>query len=274
MLTEAPPFWWRRPDWRAAALSPLSAAYSAAARRRLVNAPREKVELPVLCVGNFTVGGSGKTPVAIALARQASAMRLKPGFLSRGHGGNSTTPRIVDVVLEDARHVGDEPLLLAAHAPVAISANRAAGARLLAAAGLRFRYHGRRLPERPHPYGLRLAGGGCPPWRRQWLGAAVRAAARQSGGPAALCRRRLEDGRGHGRRHDRPPGVACRKAGFPGVRAAARSRAFRRAALSGFRRHRPPGQVLRDAAAGPAPRLSWRGHFRTITSIRRRKSAT
>ena len=138
MLTEAPPFWWRRPDWRAAALSPLSAAYSAAARRRLVNAPREKVELPVLCVGNFTVGGSGKTPAAIALARQASAMRLKPGFLSRGHGGNSTTPRIVDVVLEDARHVGDEPLLLAAHAPVAISANRAAGARLLAAGGCDF----------------------------------------------------------------------------------------------------------------------------------------
>jgi len=76
--------------------------------------------------------------VAIALARQATAMRLKPGFLSRGHGGSATTPSIVEPVLEDARHVGDEPLLLAAHAPVAISADRAAGARLLADAGCDF----------------------------------------------------------------------------------------------------------------------------------------
>src|SRR5262245_31398758 len=95
--------------------------YAAAARRRLVGARREKIDLPVLCVGNFTVGGSGKTPVAIALAREASAKRLTPGFLSRGHGGSLSTPRIVDPVLEDARHVGDEPLLLAANAPVAIA---------------------------------------------------------------------------------------------------------------------------------------------------------
>lgn len=138
MLSEAPPFWWHGADWRARALSPLAAAYAAAARRRLVTARREKVDLPVLCVGNFTVGGSGKTPVAIALARQASAMRMKPGFLSRGHRGTSAAPRIVDAVLEDARHVGDEPLLLAAHAPVAVSADRAAGARLLAARGCDF----------------------------------------------------------------------------------------------------------------------------------------
>src|SRR5690606_12899489 len=78
MVSEAPPFWWGDADWRAWALWPFSAAYGAVAARRLRNAPREKVPAPVLCVGNLTVGGSGKTPVAIALAGQAAAMGLKP----------------------------------------------------------------------------------------------------------------------------------------------------------------------------------------------------
>ena len=131
MTSEAPPFWWEEPDWRVLALSPLSAAYALIAGRRMRRAPREKIEAPVLCVGNFTVGGTGKTPVAIALARQAKRMQLRPGFLSRGHGGSFGEPHIVDLHHDAARHVGDEPLLLAEHAPVAVTPNRAAGARLL-----------------------------------------------------------------------------------------------------------------------------------------------
>ncbi len=131
MASEAPPFWWEEPDWRALALSPLSAAYAAVASRRMKSAKREKVAAPVLCIGNFTVGGSGKTPVAIALCRQALSMGLKPGFLSRGHGGSFAEPHVVDAHHDSARHVGDEPLLLAAHAPVAVTPDRAAGARLL-----------------------------------------------------------------------------------------------------------------------------------------------
>jgi tetraacyldisaccharide 4'-kinase len=92
---------------------------------------REKINVPVLCVGNFTVGGAGKTPVSIALAKHAKQMGLKPGFLSRGHGGNFRKPHVVDRLNDGARHVGDEPLLLSEHAPVAISPNRAAAARLL-----------------------------------------------------------------------------------------------------------------------------------------------
>lgn len=138
MASEAPPFWWERPDWRAYALYPLSAAYGAVARRRMTTARREPVELPVLCVGNFTVGGTGKTPVAIALARQAAQMGLKPGFLSRGHGGSFSEPHVVDLDHDGARHVGDEPLLLAEHAPVAVTPNRAAGARLLMGTGCDF----------------------------------------------------------------------------------------------------------------------------------------
>jgi tetraacyldisaccharide 4'-kinase len=138
LVSEAPPFWWKKPDWRAALLSPFSAAYAALARRNLLNAPREKVAAPVLCVGNLTVGGAGKTPVAIALAVEAREMGLKPGFLSRGHGGSRSAPRLVDPAHDRARHVGDEPLLLARHAPVAVTRNRAAGARLLIEKGCDF----------------------------------------------------------------------------------------------------------------------------------------
>lgn len=102
------------------------------------SARREKINAPVLCVGNFTVGGTGKTPVAIALARQAKRMHLVPGFLSRGHGGSFAEPHVVDPHHDSAKHVGDEPLLLAEHALVAVSANRAAGARLLIERGCNF----------------------------------------------------------------------------------------------------------------------------------------
>ncbi|MHA6641877.1 tetraacyldisaccharide 4'-kinase [Mesorhizobium sp. A623] len=131
MVSEAPPFWWEKPDWRARALWPLSMLYGAVAGHRMKAGPREKIGAPVLCVGNLTVGGTGKTPVAIALAKRARRMNLKPGFLSRGHGGSFGEPHIVDAAHDSARHVGDEPLLLAAHAPVAVTPNRAAGARLL-----------------------------------------------------------------------------------------------------------------------------------------------
>ena len=135
MASEAPPFWWQTPDWRAYALYPVSAIYAAVARRRMTHARRQKIDVPVLCVGNFTVGGAGKTPVAIALAREAKRMQLSPGFLSRGFGGNFPSPHLVDLHHDSARYVGDEPLLLAEHAPVAVTPDRAAGASLLASRG-------------------------------------------------------------------------------------------------------------------------------------------
>jgi tetraacyldisaccharide 4'-kinase len=138
MASEAPPFWWEKPDWRASALSPLSGLYGLVAGYRMANARRETIDAPVLCVGNFTVGGSGKTPVAIALARQAKRMQLKPGFLSRGHGGSFAKPHLVDAQHDSARHVGDEPLLLAEHGLVATTPDRAAGARLLLERGADF----------------------------------------------------------------------------------------------------------------------------------------
>jgi tetraacyldisaccharide 4'-kinase len=138
VTSEAPPFWWEKPGWRALALSPLSTLYGLAAARRMASAKRVHADLPVLCIGNFTVGGTGKTPVAIAMANSARRMKLKPGFLSRGHGGSFSQAHIVDAHHDSARHVGDEPLLLAEHAPVAVTANRIAGAKLLQERGCDF----------------------------------------------------------------------------------------------------------------------------------------
>ena len=139
MASEAPPFWWEEePDWRAYALYPVSRIYSFIATRRMINARREKLDVPVLCVGNFTVGGTGKTPVAIALAKQAKRMHLTPGFLSRGYGGSIHEPHVVDGKRDSARQVGDEPLLLSDHALTATTPNRVAGAKLLLGRGCDF----------------------------------------------------------------------------------------------------------------------------------------
>ena len=105
--------------------------YGAVAKRQMRRAPRVKIPAPVICVGNFTVGGAGKTPVAIALASAMRARGLKPGILSRGHGGSFGKPHLVDLHHDIARHVGDEPLLLAQAAPVAVSPDRAAASQLL-----------------------------------------------------------------------------------------------------------------------------------------------
>jgi tetraacyldisaccharide 4'-kinase len=92
---------------------------------------RTKVDAPVLCIGNFTVGGTGKTPTAIAFAERARALGLVPGILSRGHGGSRMQPTIVDAERDRADDVGDEPLLLAKHAVVAVGRDRQAAAEML-----------------------------------------------------------------------------------------------------------------------------------------------
>ncbi len=138
MTSEAPPFWWEKADWRAWALWPASAIVGLVAARRMIGARREKLDIPVFCVGNFTVGGAGKTPTVVALLQVAKRLGLTPGVLSRGYGGSFAGAHLVDPHHDSARHVGDEPLLIAQHAPVAVSPDRAAGARILIGLGCDF----------------------------------------------------------------------------------------------------------------------------------------
>ena len=138
MISETPPFWWEKPDWRALALAPLAFAYGRVAGRRLIRANPPAVSAPVLCVGNYIVGGAGKTPTAIALAETARRMKLSPGFVTRGYGGGGSGVPLGNSSHDSARHVGDEPLLLARIAPTAVSPNRVAAARLLIGEGCDF----------------------------------------------------------------------------------------------------------------------------------------
>jgi tetraacyldisaccharide 4'-kinase len=120
----------------AAALMPVARAYGAIAARRL-RGNGSRAALPVLCVGNLTVGGAGKTPTALALAARLIAIGEKPWFLSRGYGSDAEhrPPLRVDLAQHSAHHVGDEPLLLARAAPTLVSADRVAAARIAAEQG-------------------------------------------------------------------------------------------------------------------------------------------
>ena len=135
MVSEAPPFWWKKGDPRAWLLAPASLLYGYFAGKRMKNAKRAEIDVPVICVGNFTVGGAGKTPTVITLARAAKARGLKPGVLSRGYGGSMDRTTVVDPGHHRAKDVGDEPLLIARETLTVISRKRLDGARMLIAEG-------------------------------------------------------------------------------------------------------------------------------------------
>jgi len=86
--------------------------------------------LPVICIGNFTAGGGGKTPTAIAVAKVLKEAGERPCFLTRGYGGKTQGP-VLAAKDQSAAEVGDETLLLAVHAPTVVAADRAAGAKLI-----------------------------------------------------------------------------------------------------------------------------------------------
>jgi tetraacyldisaccharide 4'-kinase len=129
-----PAFWWQPPGLAAAALSPVAAAYGAVAAARL-RQPGARCGVPVICIGNLTLGGAGKTPTALAVGDLLKAAGAPPYFLSRGYGGRLPGPVLVDVHRHNAGQVGDEPLLLAQTAPTVVAHDRVAGAAAARAAG-------------------------------------------------------------------------------------------------------------------------------------------
>ncbi|TRO96945.1 tetraacyldisaccharide 4'-kinase [Glycocaulis profundi] len=118
-----------------ALLSPLGLIYAAATARRIAKTEPVRAPVPVICVGNITLGGTGKTPVSLALIDRLQAMGARPAALSRGWKGRLKGPVQVDPETHTVRDVGDEPLLLARAAPAFISADRPAGANAAAQAG-------------------------------------------------------------------------------------------------------------------------------------------
>ncbi len=114
---KAPRFWQSRDDWRARLLAPLGALWCALARRRVLayrSGRKESIRLPVpvIAIGNVTVGGTGKTPLTLWLAKQLLDRGLRPAVLSRGYGAKVQGAARCVSIDSRAEAVGDEPLML------------------------------------------------------------------------------------------------------------------------------------------------------------------
>lgn len=121
------PSHWKNKNLCALALLPLGCVYAGMTALRLKLKKPTKVNVPVICIGNLTAGGSGKTPTAVSIAKIVKSLGKKPFFVSRGYGG-----KLSGVIVDEQKHtpqqVGDEPLLLAREAGVSINADRAKAA--------------------------------------------------------------------------------------------------------------------------------------------------
>jgi tetraacyldisaccharide 4'-kinase len=134
-----PPLFWgnppTRPGWQARLLAPVAALYASATAWRVAKDVAFSADVPVICIGNLNVGGSGKTPTAIALADRLIARSLSVHVVSRGYGGRLAGPVQVSEAQHSAGDVGDEPLLLAAFTETWVARDRAAGVRAAQDAG-------------------------------------------------------------------------------------------------------------------------------------------
>jgi len=130
-----PPDFWRTGGPLARLLEPLGGLVSLAGWLRRAATTPWRAPVPVICVGNVTVGGTGKTPVALWLGRFLAAEGRHPAYLSRGYGGSASGPLRVDPDAHDADLVGDEPLMLAAVAPTWVGTDRVATAKAAVAEG-------------------------------------------------------------------------------------------------------------------------------------------
>lgn len=129
------PAFWQSPSWQSKALRPLACVYDLLRRLKKSTIRPYKVSVPVICVGNLTVGGAGKTPTVIALVAILRQLGYTPHILSRGYKGSLKGPVCVDPTHHTFQQVGDEPLLLAQHAPTWVSKDRVSSAQKAVSAG-------------------------------------------------------------------------------------------------------------------------------------------
>lgn len=125
------PSWWYAEEgkgqWVQHLLAPAAWAFANMAKRRFAKEVAYRSRLPVICVGNFVAGGTGKTPLSAVIGEHLISRGRSPVFLSRGYGGAMRGPVFVAPGQHRAAEVGDEPLLLARTAPVMIARDRRAG---------------------------------------------------------------------------------------------------------------------------------------------------
>lgn len=129
-----PAFWYGPPSWISRLLAPLGAIYGTITAQRMARTGT-RAEIPVLCIGNYHVGGAGKTPTTLALVKLLRGLGERPFVVSRGYGGALSGPVRVDQAGHTAADVGDEPLMMAARVPVIVSRDRVAGAALARSQG-------------------------------------------------------------------------------------------------------------------------------------------
>jgi tetraacyldisaccharide 4'-kinase len=134
-MLATPVFWGKPPGFLADLLSPIGVAYDAAGRLRRVMFRSKRPPIPVVCVGNLVAGGTGKTPIVIALSVWLAKRGIPVHVVTRGYGGRLRGPIRVDPTRHDALAVGDEALLLAMRAPCWVARDRTAGVRAAAADG-------------------------------------------------------------------------------------------------------------------------------------------
>ena len=137
MTPRTPKGWYRRRrsvGVLSLAALPFSWIWRFATARRIARVAPADLEAPVICVGNLTLGGSGKTPVVLELVRLLIASGIDAHILTRGHGGRRRGPLRVDPGRHSARDVGDEALMMVDKAPVWVAHDRAKGAKAAAAA--------------------------------------------------------------------------------------------------------------------------------------------
>ncbi len=131
---KAPTFWSAKPGLMAWSLSPFAWVYGEVTARLMAWRGAASA-IPVICIGNLTAGGAGKTPVVAFLADTLVKAGEVPFVISRGYGGRLKGPALVSPATMTAADCGDEPLLLARHAPTVVSQDRVAGAALAKALG-------------------------------------------------------------------------------------------------------------------------------------------
>lgn len=125
---KTPAFWGTR-NAMSALLLPAAVLYRLFLHLRQVRAAFPvSLPVPIICIGNLTAGGAGKTPVALYVGKRLKEKGINAYFLSRGYGGQNPGPLLVNPHVHTARETGDEALLLAKTLPTVISRDRKHGA--------------------------------------------------------------------------------------------------------------------------------------------------